>query len=231
MCGNIPGNKIMVLHNSKWDKKATKRYNKKHGIVPENSQQHNPKDKTDYWKAKKLEGNLWRYQNQDSDDEEKREVNEILGDGSEQVEDHTLKQAGLRPVDDPGELREDYYLPPDEYEHDEEVDKIIREHKPKQAEPKKKLQLTDDIEGFKQLQQDNDRNQFYKNVKRRFEVKKQKQKQVQEDDIDDFLDEIDGLDRDGDEDDVDLSWLKNDAAGAQPETESSSYLDSLIEKR
>lgn len=86
----------MVLHDSKWDRKATRRYHQKHGTVPEHVARKQREQEKERQRAQaRLGSNVWRYGGREEDDEKVREqvrkrqeVNDLLeGDSDRDIED------------------------------------------------------------------------------------------------------------------------------------------------
>lgn len=198
----------MVLHNSKWDKKAKARYYKKHGITPDwvlEKQAQAEREKNE------LDSNSWRFQDRTSDDEREEQniraaekINNLV-DSSE----HSIGEAAVRPI---GEVqdKELRFFPAVEEDEDanEEYKELTRkngksmfEDKLKEAEEAKytHIQEHDDPEQFHKIQEDIERDKMAKEIRQKFQKPKTTRpgQPDEELDIDDFLDDIDEIEHTG----------------------------------
>lgn len=196
----------MVLHNSKWDKKAKARYYKKHGITPDWVIEKQAQAERE---QNQLESNSWRFQDRTSDDE--REEQNIRAaekiNGLVDSSDHSLGEAAVRPV---GELqrKELRYFPTVEDEDANEYMELARKNgrsmfeddlKAAEEAKYKHIQEHDDPEQFHKIQEDIERDKMAKEIQRKFQKPKQARpgQQAEELGIDDFLDDIDEIEHTG----------------------------------
>ncbi|CAN6655006.1 hypothetical protein TRVA0_027S01728 [Trichomonascus vanleenenianus] len=229
----------MVLHNSKWDKKATRRYYKKHGIDPraekEEEEEVPPKEE--------LRSNLWRYQDaEDPEVEEQRFANKVISGEENGVigeeMDHTLAQAGVRVVDD-RDAKEVKFFPDVDVDEEEEKDwkAVVRGTRGQTVDisqyekaKAKKQQVHDNPDQFDQIQAAIDHNKFVKNVKQRFGGAVNGgtfgKGGENEQDIDDFLNDLEN--GDGIEESNYNQASKAPGKSHTIDTKSQQFLDSLI---
>jgi hypothetical protein len=198
----------MVLHNSKWDRKAKARYYKKHGITPEWVLEKQAQAERD---QNELESNSWRFQDRTSDDE--REEQNIRAaekvNGLVDSSEHSIGEAAVRPV---GEIqqKELRYFPvveEDEVENAEYKElarkpgKSMFEDKLKETHEAKygHIQEHDDPEQFHKIQEDIERDKMAKEIRQKFQKPKSIKpgNQAEELDIDDFLEDIDEIEDTG----------------------------------
>jgi hypothetical protein len=198
----------MVLHNSKWDRKATRRYNKKHGIsaskVEDQSETHRK----------------WRKGDELNDSEEDRSSDGSDGDGSDKdgklseviqqegddLEAEPLEADNLESLDKFDILDSpDGYFPEleDEKEYNELVElskKLILKQREQEAHNNADINryedviLQDNLEEYYKLQNDIEHSKMVDSIKNRFGRKRTdtaEAREMNEQDFDDFLHDID----------------------------------------
>lgn len=198
----------MVLHNSKWDKKAKSRYYKKHGLTPEwvlekQAQQQREQDG--------LESNTWRFQDPENSEEEREEENRQASEninGLVDQSDYTIGQAALRPINEKVE-KEVRFFPSEVDDDDEEYKELVYNSQKKysssmfedgmkefQESKQQHIQHHDNPDEFHKIQDDIERDKMAKDLRMKFQTRKSTNTQHESEmDIDSFLDDIDGMEQ------------------------------------
>lgn len=202
----------MVQHNSKWDKKATRKYYQKHGIIPpgKNVQQKEPNS---------LQSNIWRFQTTVNDEaHDDQQLNELLNDDpqtqkNEDNEDEKEQTSSEFTIADvlakKEQAKEEVSLYPKQEQEDDDDDlqAYLELTRSKTVASKKEYKgnvvVDSSSRNFYEIQHQIDRSKMKSDIQQRFKRKSKKDlnnnNNINNDtqeaaEIDDFLDELDNLD-------------------------------------
>lgn len=233
----------MVLHSSKWDRKATRKYNRKHGIgIPK------PVVTED------LAGNArkWRKGDEESAEDSNQEENEqkYTINENEQI-DNTIEDSGedndlledQRSYEELSDEPRNYCFPEsddEEYQELVELSKKMILKKQEEEHEREKLrakQLPDDDDDDHLLVQDNiheylrllqeiEHSKVAANIKKKFGNKKNLTTNNQEQDFDDFLEDLDGSGQDNHSNPTTNSQSRN--LTAKLDEKKKDWLDGLL---